>query len=355
LSNQKQSESVESVRSVWTRTLRNEVLRVGKRLARVGAVGVWLATFGNADGSRCFPGRDKLAGLTGFSEESVSRCLQVLEAAGMISGKRRPNNNAEYQLMVPTSRPDWDAVLHIVENTRQKHARALQKLREVEARTASGDAIRTASPAGVPDSVPGGGSGPRPRTPSEIPDSVRGHPRTASPDANRTASPAGGTQTPTYGRYPLTHPEAADLSPQPQVRVGARGENDLSPGASEPTGETGADRRCACGHRIVRPDRDRCGGCIKDDRSAAEQEAQRLQRAEQLQRDIAAANEVLGGERPGRPLVPVPGQGRPQQDRPPRPLTMTAIDGGRAAEDQAQAAPPVVRQQQRAVGDSCEP
>jgi hypothetical protein len=137
--------------------------------------------------------------------------------------------------------------------------------------------------------------------------------------------------------------------------VGARGENDLSPGASEPTGETGADRRCACGHRIVRPDRDRCGGCIKDDRSAAEQEAQRLQRAEQLQRDIAAANEVLGGERPGRPLVPVPGQGRPQQDRPPRPLTMTAIDGGRTPDTQAQhqdrpstpaTAPP------RAAGDS---
>ncbi|WP_370221108.1 helix-turn-helix domain-containing protein [Kitasatospora sp. MAP12-22] len=234
------------MRSVWTRTLRNEVLRVGKRLARVGAVGVWLATFANADGSRCFPGRDKLAGLTGFSEPAVSRCLQVLEAVGMISGKRRPNNNTEYQLVIPVGGPDWGSVLHIVEETRQKRARAVQKLREIEERErmVSGDTVRTVSPAGVPDSVPGGGSGECPGTPSESLDSVRGHPWTVSGDTVRTVSPAGGTQSPTSGRYPLTHTETAEPSPQPQVRAGARGENDQSPPPEPPHRPAGLTVPC---------------------------------------------------------------------------------------------------------------
>jgi hypothetical protein len=52
------SDRVQSVRNAWTNALRAEVLRVGRTIpevARVAAVGMWIATYTDADGSNAFP------------------------------------------------------------------------------------------------------------------------------------------------------------------------------------------------------------------------------------------------------------------------------------------------------------
>ncbi|MFF8656777.1 helix-turn-helix domain-containing protein [Streptomyces huasconensis] len=221
---------VQSVRNAWTNALRAEVLRVGRTIpevARVVTVGMWIATYADADGSNSFPSRETLATLSGCSQETVTRCVKVLMGVGALVRKRRPNASSVYQLLVPTGRLDWDKHIHFVTETRQRKAYAKKKAESIAeaTRTASTDAIRTASVVGVPDSVRGGGSEPS----EDTPDSVHGRPRKASVDAVRTASVAGVYQyLPTSGRDPLPDQDTADLSPQPPVRAGARGENDSS-------------------------------------------------------------------------------------------------------------------------------
>jgi hypothetical protein len=270
---------VQTVRNAWTNALRAEVLRVGRTIpevARVANVGVWLATYADADGSNAFPGRETLAQLAGCSQETVTRAVKVLIGVGMLARKRRPNASAMYQLLVPVERPEWAAHIHHYTDTRQRKAHAKKKAREVAAmqsaeteetaRTASMDAFRTASTDGVPDSVHGGGSEPD----SEAPDSVHGRPRKASMDAVRTASMAGVYQyLPTYGRDPDLHHDSADHSPQPQVRAGARGENDRSPGQG--TAESPAFARCAeCEIPLLRSGRTICHSCERaHERSAS--------------------------------------------------------------------------------------
>ena len=153
---------VQSPRNAWINALRAEVLRVGtKEMARVGHVGVWLASYGNADGSSCHPGRETLAELAGCTEESVSRLLRVLVGVGMLSPKRRQGKPTVYQLLLPHERPDWDAHMHHYTKTRQRaaHKRSKTELgeraaQEEAARTASMDAVGTASMAGGYQYIP---------------------------------------------------------------------------------------------------------------------------------------------------------------------------------------------------------
>ncbi|GAA2838212.1 hypothetical protein GCM10010505_71800 [Kitasatospora aburaviensis] len=225
---------VQSVRNAWINALRNETLRVANRdQARVAQVGHWIATYADADGGNAWPSRETLAVLCGCTTETVTRAVAVLVAVGILAKRRRPNAPQTYQLLMPTGqRLDWAAHMPLFTETRQKRAHKAKKAREMEAvlsaGTASTDAVRTASTDCVPDSVRGGVSGQRPWTPSEVSDSVHGRPRTASVDAVRTASVAGGTSTPTSGRDPHNDPDMADDQPQPQVRAGARPENDQS-------------------------------------------------------------------------------------------------------------------------------
>ena len=225
---------VQSVRNAWTNALRAEVLRVGRRIpevARVVTVGMWIATYADADGSNAFPGRDTLAVLAGCSQETVTRAVKVLIGVGVLERRRRPNASTMYQLLIPLGSKGlpWDQHIHHMTETRQRKAHAKKKADQA-ARTASMDAVE--SPADsvdnsadsvrgrVPDSVRVGGSGQRPWTPSDNPDSVRGRPRTASTDAFRTASVDAPTSTePTYGRDPLPDHTLAGLSPQPQKRA----------------------------------------------------------------------------------------------------------------------------------------
>ncbi|MFF8953859.1 helix-turn-helix domain-containing protein [Streptomyces sp. NPDC014940] len=250
---------VQSVRNAWTNALRAEVLRVGRRIpevARVVTVGMWIATYADADGSNSFPGRDTLATLCGCSQETVTRSVKVLMGVGVLTRKRRPNASSVYQLLIPKAGGlDWAAHIHHLTETRQRKAYAKKKAAETAdaiaaveaemARKASVDAVdnsRTASTDAVenpsdsddgrgPDSVRSGGSEPS----SDDPDSVRGRPRTASMDAFRTASVAGVYQyPPTYGRDPLPDHTLAGLEPQPQQRAGEAAKDESSTGEQPP-------------------------------------------------------------------------------------------------------------------------
>ncbi len=251
---------VQSVRNAWINALRDETLRVrSTEMARVAHVGHMIATYADADGGNAFPSRETLAALVGGTTETVTRAVKVLTAAGVLTTKRRPNAPSVYQLLMPVVRPNWAEHMPLYTETRQKRDRAARKKREFEeweqTRTASGNAVRTASQAGYPDSVPGGVSGQRPRTPSGDSDSVAGRPRTASEDAIRTASQAGGTSTdlPPVGTQ-SDDQDPVEPEPQPQVRVGARGENDQSP--PTPPERPGWTHCTTCeGPMLIRPDR----------------------------------------------------------------------------------------------------
>lgn len=241
---------VQSVKSAWQQALRAEVYRVGTpEVSRVGIVGIWLSTYANADGSNAMPSRETLGRLAGCTTETVTRALKVLCAVGMLVSKRRPNKSSVHQLVMPIDRPDWSLHIHLYTDTRQRRAHQERKLRDVERlqelRSASMDAIRTASMRGVPDSVHDGVSGQRPWTPSEVPDSVHGRPRTASIDGIRTASMAGGNHVPPVVPTPIDQDQPG-LSPQPQVGGGSGGETNrihLVPALPEEPGDPGAELR----------------------------------------------------------------------------------------------------------------
>ncbi|MFJ2733709.1 helix-turn-helix domain-containing protein [Streptomyces sp. NPDC087317] len=267
---------VQSVRNAWINALRAEVLRVGRAIpevARVVTVGMWIATYADADGSNAFPGRDTLATLSGCSQETVTRSVKVLMGVGVLQRRRRPNASAMYQLLMPLGGGlNWQAHIHHMTDTRQRKAYARKKAEEIAevTRKASVDAVRTASTDGVPDSVRVGGSG----LLEDTPDSVHGRPRKASVDAVRTASVAGVYQySPTSGRDPLPDHTMADHPPQPQQRAGEAAKGDSSrgegpqgtpaPQAAEP-GEQPAPAfgRCReCQIPLIRPARALCHGC----------------------------------------------------------------------------------------------
>lgn len=274
-------ERTQAPRTAWINALRGEVLRVGKRipeLPKVVQVGVWVATYADADGSRAFPGRDTLACLAGCSEETVTRAVKVLMGVGVLQRKRRPNASSMYQLVVllPGALP-WEEHMHHMTDTRQRKsyakkkaaaiAEAVRKSSAVAVQEAKAEELDSVHGCG-PDSVRGGGS----ESPSDGPDSVHGRPRKASTDAVRTASVAGVYKVfPTSGRDPRTDKELVGLSPQVQPRVGARGEGEFPQQQDEPDDDAPVGARlCPCGAgRIVRPDRDICGGCVKRAKVAA--------------------------------------------------------------------------------------
>lgn len=264
---------VQSVRNAWTNALRAEVLRVGRRIpevSRVVTVGMWIATYADADGSNAFPGRDTLATLSGCSQETVTRAVKVLMGVGVLARKRRPNASSMYQLLIPLGSKglDWAAHIHHMTDTRQRRARKQEKERRVAeaTRTASPDAIRKASADAVdnrpdsdagrgPDSVRAGGS----ELPGVDPDSVRGRPRKASPDVVRTASAAGAYQyIPTSGRDPLPDHTLAGLSPQPPKRAREAVKDESSTG--EGGGAAAAPRDAALAFVRARQPLARCTG-----------------------------------------------------------------------------------------------
>ena len=124
-----------SVRNAWINAMRAEVLRVGRTIpevARVVTVGVWIATYADADGGNAFPSRETLATLSGCSQETVTRAVKVLMGVDVLARKRRPNASAVYQLLIPIGSEglDWKSHIHHMTETRQRVARRKEKERQ---------------------------------------------------------------------------------------------------------------------------------------------------------------------------------------------------------------------------------
>lgn len=198
----------------WINFLRAEVLRVDQLeqeggfpwravdVARVATVGIWLATYTDHDGTSGHPGQDTLAALSGTSPDTVSRAIRVLEAAGLVAVRRRPNKPSEYTLLYPAPgfRPDWVECMGLMTSRQQAWRKA---------RKASADAhqpeSRKASADGAPNAV------------RDVPESVRGRPWKASADGFRKASADAPTTThlPAVGDQ-TTHHVAAEVPSHPQ-------------------------------------------------------------------------------------------------------------------------------------------
>lgn len=348
----------QSKRSAWEMRLRNEALHMARpEVSHCVEIGRWIASYADPDGTNAHPSTETLAILHGCSEEFIGRGVRVLMGLGVLGRKRRPNDSSMYTLITPAAgqRLDWDAHLHHWTDNRQ--ARQRRKAKEegaakLKARTPSADGVRNPSPDGVqegPEPVRGRDSRETETRPRTLPEPVRG----------RIAEPVRGgpyqVHTP-YGSDQAKGPETVDVVPQPQVGAGGResqdeipGQQENGPAAAAPgTGTADAApagyqvRECPCGQRIVRPDRDRCAGCLNQERNAEARAERERTQAEQVRRDIASAAEVFGTAVPARALAPVPGQGKPVQTTKgqwpgQRPLTMSLLDGG-LIEDPAAAA-----------------
>lgn len=246
----------QSVTSAWVQSIRREGIAMrNKDVARVVTVGVWLASFADADGTSVKPSQESIAALTGYSVETVSKCMKVLSAAGLLVGKRRPNRPTEYRLVPMMQRPDWDSILPVLSDSRHRdrHRRAKEEKAADAVRAQVPDTVR----AGSPDTVRAGVT----NSPVTSPDTVRAQGRTAGAHAVRTPCAPGGTMP--YLPPVVTSTEDLDTPPvlhQPQqggagwpVKIDQRmaGECEV--------------KSCICGATISPlSDRSVCLGCARE-------------------------------------------------------------------------------------------
>jgi len=218
-----------SVVHEWVNRLRHEVYVARSRdVAAVARVGFMMATFANPDGTSITCGQERLAILTGSSQETVSRAIKVLLAVELVRAQRRPNRNAEYRLqpLMHGNRVDWATHMHLYTDTRQRRRKAAQKEAEIEALlnpepVAERSPSETVEPVpgGVPEPVPGGGTNSPVTKLEPVPERGR------NPFRNgfRNPFPAGGTST--YLPPVVTSTEDQDTPPvlhQPQQGGGGR-------------------------------------------------------------------------------------------------------------------------------------
>lgn len=257
------TDRVQTVRNAWINRVRDEALRMHRpEVSKIFHIGMVIATYADADGSNAFPSTATIAAVAGCTEETVTRCVKVLIAVGLLERKRRPNKSAMYQLLIPLGRPDWLAHLHLYTDTRQARRKKAEKEKEMAELLAAADetsrkpfqdGIRNPFPTGVPEPVPAGGS--------EEPGTRSG--TVSGPVLERVPEPvpAGGYQyPPTSGRDPQPDHDVPELEPQPPVRAGAQGDNEDH--QSQPPVEHPAFTRCSgCGLPLLRTNRTTCTGC----------------------------------------------------------------------------------------------
>jgi DNA-binding transcriptional MocR family regulator len=94
-----------SFRSVWERQIREAGLARGEGKVSVLAVALVMATFANPDGTRVFPGEQRLADGIGVSRSTVTRALARLRREGWVEKIREGNSRSgqadEYRLRLP--------------------------------------------------------------------------------------------------------------------------------------------------------------------------------------------------------------------------------------------------------------
>jgi hypothetical protein len=214
-----------------------------------------------------------IAKASGCREKDARRYLDAAIRAGVVAviGERRRGKPTLYAL-VNCPWPGWEAAAHYLKETaRPKKSddgessgrygpnsdeggsghsgpNSDDEVRAVAART-DGEAVRaTAARMGSGHSGPNGS----------------GHSGPNNPGSNQEEPQ-----------------EVAGVVPQPQERAGERDEGDSPqqqeaavPAARRSVLEDGADdvavKFCECGQRILRPDREQCGGCLRRDAEVAE-------------------------------------------------------------------------------------
>lgn len=303
---------VQSVRNAWINCLRKEALE--KRRADVSAcvqIGVWIATFADADGSKSYPSAETLGGIVHCTDETVGRAVKVLLAVGLLQRRRRRNKESEYQLVMPVQPVDWDEHLHLYTDTRQKRRKAelkkkaIAKLLAAQEEAEQIDKVvpeRVSEPVSTRDRdiqkpVPAGSS-----EGAENRETRSGTVEEPVPERSEEVQkpvPAGGDQdNPASGRDPEPQPQLAEPVPRPTVRAGARGEDDFSRVEAE---STRPGRRCAgpgCSVPLIRPGRTLCSGCERITRGAAQEPQKPVQ---------GAFTMLLPTRAPNRPVEDVMG------------------------------------------------
>ncbi|MFB0617283.1 hypothetical protein [Streptomyces sp. AGS-58] len=243
------TEHKQSVRNAWINRLRDEALRMRRvEVSKCVQIGILIGTYADADGTNAFPSGKTLAAIAGCTEETVTRCVKVLMAVGLLRRKRRPNQSSMYLLLLPMGkRVPWEEHLHLYTDTRQ--ARRKKELKEkgiaeaLAGRESGAGEPRNPFRDGVPDTVPAGGSGQSGTRSGTGGDTV--------PERGPEPVPAGGDQySPTRGRDPEPDQTRLGFPPQPQPRAGkvledvgrSAGEDDPAIGDCE-----------VCGTPLVRP------------------------------------------------------------------------------------------------------
>ncbi|MEV6790875.1 helix-turn-helix domain-containing protein [Streptomyces sp. NPDC051320] len=216
----------QSPQNAWVNRVRDEALRMRHpAVSKCFTVGMVIATYTDEDGSNAWPSLETISAIAGCSDETVTRCVKLLVAVGLLARKRRPNTSALYQLLIPLERPNWEEHLHLYTKTRQARAKREKKAREIAemlaARTPTQDGSRKPFPTEVPGTVPAGCSEPPGDRRRTVPDT----------DAGRVPEtvPAGGDQ-PNHlyeADQPPDHAPPGAV-PQPQV-VAASAVADFSP------------------------------------------------------------------------------------------------------------------------------
>ena len=274
------SPRVQTPRNAWINALREEALREHRpEVSKAAHIGVWIATYADADGGNAFPSGETLAAIAGCTRDTVIRCVRLLVAVGMLTKQRRPNKPAVYQLVIPMQRPDWAAHMHVWGESRQAAARRKAKEKEMTEHLArkssaddngesSGDDNRKSSAddsGGGPEVVRGGASGSRPGTTTEGSGSRPRTPPEVAPGRLPEVVPGGGDQYPLpKGRDPHPDHDVSGSPTQPDTRAGEGEPNDDPFGEDErPAAAPAALRHCAgCGEPMLpRPGRERHAHC----------------------------------------------------------------------------------------------
>ncbi|WP_333771917.1 hypothetical protein [Streptomyces sp. IBSBF 2435] len=232
----------QSVQSAWVLRLRREAERLQcDDMARITFVGLLIATHTDAKGAGAFMAPATLAGISGYSEDMVRRCIAALVGIGLLLRQRRQGKTSVYQLLVPAGAGDLDWSPHLLPFEQARQAAARRRTRSAE-RSAANSSTPVAT--GVEDARRDGA--PESRTPvasgnSEHP-SRRGiqdpeHPSRRPENARRVGEPrmpvaSGGylDQSSTSGRDPETDQERAGLVAQPQVGAREAAQDESAPG-----------------------------------------------------------------------------------------------------------------------------
>lgn len=113
-----------------------KLIREVRMPAPVNNVAAWVCTFGDQDGTRIYPGIEKLMVATGLSRDTVVQALSALRESGLLVRTRRGGGRGsrlsdEYQLGVPEGM-DSTAVLGKMVTAAYESARPIRKRRSYE-------------------------------------------------------------------------------------------------------------------------------------------------------------------------------------------------------------------------------